>query len=111
MIRHAPLLAPAAILAVLTACGPQTPPSRATAERLCQDEARAADGISGRIGVGIGNDGPLGGGSLSINSNILNPRSEQDALRDCISRRIGGLPAPRRGTGTLTVGISGGDTF
>lgn len=95
-----------ALLAALTACGPQQPPSRATAERLCAQEAREADGISGQFGVAGGSGGPSAGGNISINSNILNPRNEQDALRDCVARRMGGQPNPRGGG--LTVGISTG---
>ena len=92
--------------ALLAACGGSQTPTRATAERLCQQEARDADGISGNIGIAGGTGGPSAGGRLTINSNILNPRSEADALRDCIARRMGGQPHPRGGG--LTVGVSVG---
>lgn len=105
MRRFALLLAPVALLS----CGPAQPPTRATAERLCQQEAREADGIAGAVEIGGGSGGPSAGGRLMINSNILNPRNEQDALRDCVDRRMGGQPNPRGGG--LTVGISvGGST-
>lgn len=94
------------VIAALTACGPSQPPSRATAERLCIPEARQADGISGRVGIGGGTGGPSASGSATINSNIFNPRSEQDALRDCVNRRLSGQPNPRGGG--LTIGISAG---
>ncbi len=101
-----PLLAPVALLA---ACGASQPPSRATAERLCVDEARQADGISGRVGVGGGSAGPSAGGRVTITSDILTPRNEQDAFRDCVDRRMSGQPHPSGGG--LTVGISlGGRT-
>lgn len=93
-------------ITALTACGPAQIPTRATAERLCADEARQADGISGNIGVSGGSAGPAAGANLSINSNILNPRNEQDALRECVNRRLGGQPNPSRPG--LTVGISAG---
>lgn len=93
----------------LTACGPATPPTRATAERLCVSEARQADGISGQVGIGGGSGGPTAGGRVTITSDILNPRNEQDAFRDCVIRRIGGQPNPSGGG--LRVGISiGGST-
>lgn len=105
MIRSALLL----ITLALVACGPSQPPSRATAERLCADEARQADGISGNVGISGGSAGPSAGGRVTITSDILNPRNEQDALRDCINRRMGGQPNPSGGG--LTVGISlGGRT-
>lgn len=97
-----------ALLAALAACGPAPTPSRATAERLCVDEARQADGISGNIGVGGGNAGASAGGRVTITSDIFNPRSEADALRDCVARRMGGRPNPRGGG--LTIGISTGAT-
>lgn len=89
---------------VLVACGPPQPPSRASAERLCADEARQADGISGNLGISGGSAGPSAGGRVTITSDILTPRNEQDALRDCINRRVSGQPNPSGGG--LTVGIS-----
>ena len=91
------------------ACSTPQPPSRATAERLCAPEARQADGVSGRVGVAGGSDGPSAGGRVTITSDIFNPRNEQDALRDCVNRRLNGQPDPSGGG--LTVGISlGGRT-
>lgn len=92
----------------LTACSSQ-PPTRATAERLCQSEARQADGISGSVGVGGGSGGPTAGGRVTITSDILNPRNEADALRDCIARRMAGQPNPSNNG--LTVGISLGGSI
>ncbi len=102
MIRTALIMA----LAMVTACGPQQPPTRATAERLCVSEARQADGIDGSIGVAGGSGGPTAGGRVTITSDILNPRNQQDAFRDCVDRRLGGQPNPSGGG--LTVGISVG---
>ncbi len=98
-----------ALTMAVTACGPGGPPTRATAERLCAPEARQADGISGRVGVGGGSDGPFAGGNVTITSDILNPRDEQEAFEACIERRLSGQPEPRNSG--LTVGISlGGST-
>ncbi|GAB5448617.1 hypothetical protein [Gymnodinialimonas sp.] len=106
MRAAAPLLASATLLA---ACGPGQAPSQATAERLCAQEARQADGISGSIGVAGGTGGPSASGRVTITSDILNPRSEADALADCVARRMGGQPSPRGGG--LTVGISAGGSL
>lgn len=93
-------------LLVLAACD-TGPPTRATAARLCQEEARQADGISGNIGVGGGSGGPSAGGRVTITSDILNPRNERDALASCIDRRLGGdNSAPRRPAVSLTLGGS-----
>jgi hypothetical protein len=92
-------------LALVAGCAAQ-PMTRDRAERLCADEARAADGISGTIGVGGGSAGPSAGGRLVINSAILDPQSEADALEACITRRMngGGAAPPRSG---LTLAIEG----
>jgi hypothetical protein len=45
-------------LALVAGCAAQ-PMTRERAARLCADEARAADGISGSIGVGAGSEGGL----------------------------------------------------
>ncbi|QXT40454.1 hypothetical protein [Gymnodinialimonas ceratoperidinii] len=97
------------LFVVLTSCGPAQPPSRATAERLCAEEAALADGIAGNVGVAGGTSGAGARGSVTITSDILNPRSEADALRDCVARRMAGQPNPRGGG--LTLGLSvGGST-
>jgi hypothetical protein len=101
MGRLLPLLS---LAVLLTACGPAQPPTRATAERLCVDEARQADGISGSVGVGGGSGGPSARGGVRITSDIFNPRNEQEAFNTCVDRRLGGQPNPSGGG--LTVGIS-----
>lgn len=106
-MRMTPLLAlMPALLVALTACGTGQPPSRATAERLCAEEAALADGVAGNIGIAGGSAGANARGSLTITSDILNPRAEADALRDCVARRMAGQPNPRGGG--LTVGLSVG---
>ncbi|MBF9028983.1 hypothetical protein HKCCE3408_01125 [Rhodobacterales bacterium HKCCE3408] len=82
-------------LAALAACAaPEMTEERAA--RLCAEEARQADGISGRVGVGVGSGGGRAGGSITITNDILNPRSEQQALEECIARRMAGEPSPTR---------------
>ncbi|WP_224813682.1 hypothetical protein [Hasllibacter sp. MH4015] len=96
-------------LLILAACGPGQIPTRATAERLCVDEARQADGISGRVGISGGSAGPSAGAGVRITSDIFNPRDEQEAFATCVERRLSGQPNPSGGG--LTVGINlGGRT-
>jgi hypothetical protein len=104
-MRAASLVMAGLALALVAGCAAQ-PMTRERAARLCADEARAADGISGSIGVGGGSEGPAAGGRLVITSAILNPRSEADALEACIERRMagGGDAPPRSG---LTIAIEG----
>jgi hypothetical protein len=104
-MRAAPLVMAGAAAALVAGCAAQ-PMTRERAARLCADEARAADGISGSIGVGAGSEGPSAGGRLVITSAILDPRTEADALEACITRRMagGGAAPPRPG---LTVAIEG----
>jgi hypothetical protein len=66
----------------------------ARAAKLCADEARAADGITGNLRAGMSTEGPVGGGRLTVTSAILSPVREQDALSACIDRRLAGRPAP-----------------
>jgi hypothetical protein len=82
--------------------------TRASAERLCADEARLADGIAGSVGVGVSSSrGGMAGGRLVLTSDVLNPRAEADVLEACVSRRMAGDrgPAPRRSG--LTIALEG----
>ena len=95
-----------AALALAAGCAGQ-PLTRASAERLCADEARLADGVAGNVGVGIGSGGGTASGRLVVTSDVLRPRSEADALDACVARRMGGdrAPGPRRPG--LTIGFEG----
>ena len=102
-MRAAPLVLACAAAAFLAGCAAQ-PMTRERAARLCADEARAADGISGSIGVGAGSEGGSASGRLVITSAILDPQSEADALEACIARRMaGGGDAPPRSGLTLSI--------
>ncbi|MFP4043682.1 MAG: hypothetical protein ACLFTP_03805 [Rhodosalinus sp.] len=89
-MRKAPPLFAAALAA---ACAPQ-PMTPARAAKLCAEEARAADGVTGNIRAGMSSEGPVGGGRLTVTSAVLSPVREQDALNACIDRRLAGRPAP-----------------
>jgi hypothetical protein len=104
-MRLASVVMAGAALALVAGCAAQ-PMTRERAARLCADEAREADGISGTIGVGAGSEGGSASGRLVITSAILDPQSEADALEACIARRMagGGDAPPRSG---LTVALEG----
>ena len=70
------------------------------AERICREDAGLADGFGGYAGVGVGSDGARGRGSITVTNAILNPQSEADFMRDCVSRLLTGQRRP------ATVGIS-----
>ncbi|MEL6587328.1 MAG: hypothetical protein AAFY65_13745 [Pseudomonadota bacterium] len=72
------------------------------AERLCQQEVRQADGVSGSVGIGVGTGGARGKGEITVTNRILNPQSPEEFLADCIARRVAGRPEPT--TFGITVG-------
>jgi hypothetical protein len=104
-MRAAPVVMAGLALAILAGCAAQ-PMTRERAARLCADEARQADGISGSIGVGAGSEGAAAGGRLVITSAILDPQSEAEALERCIEARMAGTWRPPRQSG-LTLAIEG----
>ena len=72
------------------------------AEALCREEVGQADGVSGRVGVGIGTGGPKAKGSITVTNRVLNPQSEEEFFAECIDRRLAGRPAPT--TFGITIG-------
>ena len=88
-------LALLSLAALLGACAPK-PVSPERAEALCRQDARGADGVSGNVGVGVGTGGARAKGSITIDSRVLNPQTEDEFLAQCIQRRIDGRPAPTR---------------
>jgi hypothetical protein len=80
--------------------------TRDRAERQCREEARLADGIAGTVGVGVGSEGGRGRGSLTVTSDILNPRPEAEAFADCVARRLSG-DTSRPSRAGLTIAVEG----
>ena len=72
------------------------------AERLCREEVGGADGVQGRVGVGVGTGGAKAKGSITVTNRVFNPQSDADFMRDCVARRLAGRPAPT--TFGITVG-------
>ena len=89
MIRMLVILVPA----LAAACAP-APMSRERAEMLCREEAGLADGVQGRVGVGISSDGPGGRAGITVTNRVLDPQTEAEFLAECIARRMAGEPQP-----------------
>ena len=85
----------------LMACAP-VPLTPEKAARQCRAEAGQADGISGSVGAGISNRGPVGTGSITITNRVFNPQTEAEFVAECIARRLEGRPEP------TTFGITAG---
>ena len=102
--RIAVLVLPLCAALALTSCGPPQPMTQARAERLCAQEVRAADGVTGQVGVGGGSDGPFAGGTVTVTNRVANPIPPEQALAACSARVLaGGRPDPTAGA---TIGIS-----
>jgi hypothetical protein len=74
------------------------------AERICREDAGLADGFAGNVGVGIGSGGVKGKGSITVTNKILNPQSESEFMRECVTRVLNGERRPA--TFGITVGAS-----
>ncbi|SDZ42609.1 hypothetical protein SAMN05444004_11430 [Jannaschia faecimaris] len=81
------------LLPLLAACAP-VPMTPEKAARLCRAEIGQADGISGSVGAGVSNGGPVARGSITVTNRVLNPQTEAEFLEDCIARRVAGKPEP-----------------
>lgn len=90
--------------ATLCACAP-VPMTPERAERLCREEAGLADGVQGKIGVGVSNDGARAGGAIVLTDRVFNPQSQEEFLAECIDSRLAGERRPTR------FGISIGGTL
>ena len=89
MTRILIFLAPTLVLA----CAP-VPMSPNRAEALCREEAGLADGVEGRVGVGIGSEGPGARVGVRVTNRVFDPQTEAEFLNDCIARRMAGDPQP-----------------
>ena len=74
------------------------------AERMCREDAGLADGFSGNVGIGVGTGGVKSRGAIIVTNKILNPQSEPEFMRECVTRVLNGERRPT--TFGLTVGAS-----
>jgi hypothetical protein len=104
-MRPAGVILAGMTLVLAAGCAAQ-PMTRERAARLCAEEAREADGISGRVGIGAGSEGGAAEGRLTITSAIFDPQSEEEALEACIARLMAG-DRSRPARAGLTIAIEG----
>ena len=80
-----------AVLAV-TACGPISPERAAD---MCEERARAAQGVTGEVGVGIASDGKLHTDvdvGISISSDYVRGRDPYQVYDSCVREKTGQGP-------------------
>ena len=88
-VKHLALVLPC-VLAV--ACTPQPMDPEKAAER-CEERARAAQGPTGEVRVGVNsNDGPFAGASVGVSSDFLQGRDPQAVYQSCVMRLTGNAP-------------------
>lgn len=86
-MRSALILAP---LLALTACGPVDP---VRAAKFCEDKARAAQGPTGSITVGVNSDsGSFVNGELAVSSDFLTRKDPLEVYESCVVARTGQAP-------------------
>lgn len=79
-------------LALVAGCGVQ-PMTPERAARYCEDRARAAQGPTGRVTVGINsNSGPYLGGEIGVTSDYIQGRDPMAVYEACVYERTGGAP-------------------
>lgn len=76
----------------LAACAP-TLLSPEQAARVCEDQARAAQGPTGSVTIGANsNDGPFVGASIGVTSDFLTGRDPLEVYEQCVFQRSGQPP-------------------
>ncbi len=76
----------------LTACDP-VPMSPERAAQVCEEQARAAQGPTGSVTVGVNSrTGPYAGASIGITDDYLRGRDPLVVYSNCVMRRTGQAP-------------------
>jgi hypothetical protein len=86
------LMTALALLALLAACDlpPQDPE---LAARDCEERARAAQGPTGTVSIGVNSDsGPFTAASIGVSSDYLQGRDPVAVYEQCVYQRTGALP-------------------
>lgn len=78
------------LLALLSACGPVT---QQQAEADCFARARGATGPHGKVGVGVGSNGPEADLELSVSSDYLQGRDPAAVYDACVYQKTGQPPS------------------
>ena len=87
-----PLMIFAATALLLAACE-TVPPSPEEAALQCEERARAAQGPTGNVTLGVNsNSGPFTNVAVGVTGDFLAGRDPQDVYRDCVVRLTGQEP-------------------
>lgn len=76
-------------LSALAACGPMSPERAAD---LCEDRARAAQGPTAELGIGIGSEGTRGSVEVGVTSDYLQGRDPYVVYEECVRQKTGQGP-------------------
>lgn len=77
-------------LAFVAGCGPVSPERAA---EICEEKARAAQGPTGRVTIGVNSDdGPFVSGEIGVTGDYLAGRDPMIVYRDCVIARTGQEP-------------------
>lgn len=80
------------LFAALSACAPVMMSPEAAAD-ICEEQARAAQGPTGRVTVGVNsNSGPSTSVEVGLSSDFLAGRDPLEVYRECVRRRSGQEP-------------------
>lgn len=78
------------LLSLLAACGPMT---QQRAESECFARAHGATGPHGKVGVGVGSNGPAAKIELNISSDYLQGRDPSAVYDACVYQKTGQPPS------------------
>ncbi|MFT5742019.1 MAG: hypothetical protein ACI86S_000074 [Paracoccaceae bacterium] len=82
-----------ATLALLAACGPPPPMDPLQAAEFCEERARAAQGPTGRVTVGVNsNTGPSTDVEIGLSGDFLSGRDPLEVYSSCVYQRTGAAP-------------------
>ncbi len=80
------------LLGLLAACN-VPPPSPEEVAQICEEQARAAQGPTGRVSVGVNNrTGSYVSGEIGVTGDFLAGRDPQEVYSRCVMRRTGNAP-------------------
>ena len=82
----------ALLVLLLAACGPISPERAAD---MCEERARAARGVTGEVGVGVGSGGNLHTNvdvGISISSDYIAGRDPYQVYENCVRQKTGQGP-------------------
>jgi hypothetical protein len=79
----------ALLVPILAACGPMSPERAAD---VCEDRARAAQGPTAEIGIGVGSGGTSGSVEVGVTSDYLRGRDPYVVYDECVRQKTGQGP-------------------